>query len=78
MGSETVVQASRLALYHFLDNLTIKRDNWKYSLGELGNTLSSILNNNLSEDRVSLPLLEVIAYLLDVQLLQRLSETTFK
>ncbi|KAF2428971.1 hypothetical protein EJ08DRAFT_308806 [Tothia fuscella] len=77
-GSESVVQASRLALYNFVDGLENSPNGESYSLLQFGNTISDILKDNLSDDRVLLPLLEVIAYLLDVQLLQRLLATSFK
>ena len=78
MGSESIVQASRLALYNSLDELPLESNKQGSCLFEIGNTISEILRANLTNDRVSLPLLEVIAFTLDADILQRLARTPFK
>jgi hypothetical protein len=80
MGSESVVQNSRAALLETLDlmPLSATEDSNGFSLLGVANCLTNLLKNNLSEDRVLLPLLEVIAFLFDMQVFQRLTQTTFK
>ena len=77
VGSESVVQASRNALLNALDLLPSEHDS-QFSLLTVGNNLSEIFKNNLNNDRVMLPLLEVFAFLLDMQVLQGLVGTSFK
>jgi len=48
------------------------------SLLAFSNTLLDVFKANLSADRLLLPLLELLAFLLDMQILQRLITTTFK
>jgi hypothetical protein len=81
MGSETIVQASRLALYDYFYDLPLQPElhvKTAYTLLDASTTIRDVLSDNLNDDRVILPLLEVIAFLLDAQLLQRLSTTSFK
>lgn len=80
MGSESVVQNSRAALLETLDQMPLSaaEDSNSFSLLDVANCLTNLLKNNLSEDRVLLPLLEVIAFLFDMQVFQRLSQTAFK
>jgi hypothetical protein len=77
MGSESIVQASRLAIFDFFYRLPIEftSGHQSYTLLEATNTITEILKDNLTNDRVLLPLLTVISFLLDIQVLQRLSTT---
>lgn len=76
MGSESVVQASRLALVERLDALPM--ENEELTLVYVANTLLDVFKANLTNDRIVLPLLEVLAFLLDSQVLQKLVESSFK
>jgi hypothetical protein len=78
MGTESIVQASRLALFDFLYQLPIETasEYQPYTLLDANRTITDILIENLTDDRVLLPLLTLIAFLLDTQILQRLSITT--
>jgi hypothetical protein len=80
MGSESVLQSSRAALHDFLTGLPVYPTSEEpgLSLLETGNIFLSLLKDNLTNDRVLIPVLEVVAFLLDVQILQRLSTTEFK
>jgi hypothetical protein len=83
MGSESIVQAARFTLYDFLDCAPLEPSSdpsgsKSYTLLETSDIIADILRDNLGDDRVLVPLLEVIAFLLDTQLLQRLSATNFK
>jgi hypothetical protein len=80
MGSESVVQNSRTALLDTLDSMPTSpaKDTNDFDLLDMANCLVNLTKKNLSEDRVLLPLLEVIAFLFDMQVLQRLAQSTFK
>lgn len=80
MGSESVVQNSRAALLNFIDSLP---DNSTlgvqcFTLLDFANCMASLLKRNLQDDRTLLPLLEVVAFLFDMQAMQRLQSTSFK
>ncbi|KAF2682125.1 hypothetical protein K458DRAFT_342479 [Lentithecium fluviatile CBS 122367] len=80
MGSESVVQNSRAALLDTADAWTIataEGEELSFSLVDFANCLLDILKTNLEIERVLLPLLEVFAFLFDMQVLQRLSSTPF-
>jgi hypothetical protein len=82
MGSESVVQNSRMALLDFVDTLpdyaTCDDPSFsEFSLDDLAGCLLSLLKSNLNDDRILLPLLEVISFLFDMQVVQRL-QTSFK
>lgn len=78
MGSESVVQNSRAALVDFVDALpdTSTSDDQQLSLVDLATCLTTLLKANLDNDRTVIPLLEVIAFLFDMQVLQRLDKTS--
>ncbi|KAH7063445.1 tubulin folding cofactor D C terminal-domain-containing protein [Macrophomina phaseolina] len=76
MGSESVVQAARLALVGRLQALPTENDD--FSLLHVANSLVDVFKVQLTNDRVVLPLLEVLAFLLDMQVLQRLDGSSFK
>ncbi|KAF1944354.1 hypothetical protein EJ02DRAFT_510264 [Clathrospora elynae] len=79
MASESVVQNSRVALLDFID--TLSDDNTsdvpQFTLVELAKCLVGLLKANLDNDRTLLPLLEVVAFLFDMQVMQRLQSTSF-
>lgn len=76
MGAESVVQASRLALVERLQALPTESK--EFSILHVANNLLDVFKAHLTNDRVVLPLLEVLAFLLDAQVLQRLIESSFK
>ncbi|KAF1846786.1 uncharacterized protein K460DRAFT_417805 [Cucurbitaria berberidis CBS 394.84] len=78
MGSESVVQNSRAALLDFIDTLPDESisNREQFTATELVNCMIHLLQQNLAEDRVLLPLLEVIAFLFDMQVMQRLISTS--
>ncbi|KAI8942521.1 hypothetical protein NX059_000585 [Plenodomus lindquistii] len=80
MGSESVLQNARVALLDCIDTLpTTSTDaNSPFSLLDLATCLTTLVKANLDNDRVLLPLLEVIAFLFDMQVMQRLQDTAFK
>lgn len=80
MGSESVVQNSRAALLDFVDMLQDEdtSDVTQFALVDFANCVLTLLKNNITNDRVLLPLLEVIAFLFDMQIMQRLQSTSFK
>ncbi|RMZ72517.1 Tubulin-specific chaperone D [Pyrenophora seminiperda CCB06] len=79
MGSESVVQHSRAALLEFADTLPAESDPDvpAFTLADLANCLLSILKGSLDNERILLPLLEVLAFLFDMQVMQRLQNTSF-
>jgi hypothetical protein len=77
MGSESVVQNARAALVAHIDTLPDTSAD-QYSLLTLMTCITSLLKSNIENDRVLIPLLETIAFLFDMQVLQRLEGTAFK
>ncbi|KAF2459218.1 tubulin folding cofactor D C terminal-domain-containing protein [Lineolata rhizophorae] len=79
MGSESVLQASRLALVDLLETMPAEYSHPDDgSILDVANILTELLRDNLGTDRVVLPLLEVIAFLFDAGFLQKLVGTEFK
>jgi Mor family transcriptional regulator len=80
MGSESVVQNSRAALLDFVDILPNEdlSDDPRFTLVDFANCFLTLLKENITNDRVLLPLLEVISFLFDMQVMQRLQSTPFK
>jgi hypothetical protein len=81
MGSEAVVRASRSALQDYLDSLVIDNtipEVQKPTLAQVCSSLCDIVRNFLDNDRVLVPVLEVIGFLLDVGIIQRFSDEQFK
>ncbi|KAK7510960.1 tubulin folding cofactor D C terminal-domain-containing protein [Phyllosticta citriasiana] len=76
MGSESVVQASRLALVEKMESLPVESE--QFSLIHIANVVLGVFKANLSNDRIIMPLLDVVAFLFDVQVLQRLDGSSFK
>ncbi|KAF2204679.1 hypothetical protein GQ43DRAFT_364104 [Delitschia confertaspora ATCC 74209] len=83
IGSESVVQNARLALVDYVDSLPTQipddpEQEAGFSLLQLATLLTGLLRANLSNDRVLIPLLEVLAFLFDMQILQRLVDTNYR
>ncbi|KAF2451503.1 hypothetical protein P171DRAFT_515515 [Karstenula rhodostoma CBS 690.94] len=79
MGSESVVQNSRAALLDTIDAwpTTATGDIDTFNLLDITNCLLGLLKQNLETERVLLPLLEIFAFLFDMQVMHRLLETSF-
>ncbi|KAK5162780.1 hypothetical protein LTR04_003015 [Oleoguttula sp. CCFEE 6159] len=73
-GSESVVQASRTALADALAADALPTCGSTYRLVDVCHTFVDILRDNLSTDRIVLPLLEVLAFLFDAFIIQRVAE----
>lgn len=81
LGSESVVQNSRAALLDAVDSWPIREvtgPEGSCTLLEFATCFLDLLKRNLETERVLLPLLEVLAFLFDMQVLQRLMLTPFK
>lgn len=93
LGSEALAQVTRAALYDYLDSLDVERDpddgsELTPTLLEVCNTLCNLVKRCLGNafdfpkkpdnDRVLVPVLEVITFLLDWNIIQRLSPTQFR
>lgn len=78
MGSESVVQNSRMALLSFVDTLPDDDAATQYTLVDFANCFLGLLKSNLDNDRILLPLLEVVSFLFDMHVMQRLATTSFK
>jgi hypothetical protein len=81
MGSESVVQNSRAALLDAVDLLPTSsspEDSKEFSLLDIVNCLIGLLKGNLDCDRVLIPLLDVLAFLFDMEVMHRLIPTSFK
>jgi hypothetical protein len=81
MGSESVVQNSRAALLDAVEAWSITDAEGKepcFSLQDFATQLLELLKTNLDTERAVLPLLEVFAFLFDMQILQRLTTSSFK
>ncbi|KAH8728677.1 tubulin folding cofactor D C terminal-domain-containing protein [Phaeosphaeriaceae sp. PMI808] len=79
MGSESVAQNARDALLSFLDPLPAIdiSESPEPSLADIAACILTLLKDNLDNDRVTIPLLETIAFLFDMQILQRLVSSPF-
>ncbi|KAJ4301438.1 hypothetical protein N0V90_003530 [Kalmusia sp. IMI 367209] len=80
LGSESVVQNSRSALLDAFDSWPTVATDGKldtYNLLDVVNCFLSLLKSNLDTERVLLPLLEIFAFLFDMQVMHRLLETSF-
>lgn len=80
MGSESVAQNARDALVGFVDRLPVGREaeSEQFSIADLATCLLGLLKDYVDNDRVLVPLLETIAFLFDMQVMQRLTSTSFK
>jgi hypothetical protein len=74
LGSESVAQNARRALLVFLDALPVNLPTAasQISLSTVANCMLVLLKANVENDRVLLPLLETIAFLFDMNIMQRL------
>lgn len=80
MGSESVIHASRAALVDYVEalpNMCVS-DIQQFTLLDFVTSVADLLKRNLENDRVLLPVLEVIAFLFDMQAMQRLRNTSFR
>lgn len=81
LGSESVTQNARKALLRFVaalqvDSATVTSE---VSVAGVANCMLKLFKSNIDNDRVLLPLLETIAFLFDMRVLQRLvSSSSFK
>ena len=78
MGSESVLQVARQALVDCMSTAPTDKTDSRVSVRDTANMLVEVFQDNLTNDRVVLPLLETIAFLLDVGVLLRLEQTDFK
>lgn len=80
LGSESVVQNSRAALLDAIDAwpTTATGDTDTFNLLDLTNCMLGLLKQNLETERVLLPLLEIFAFLFDMQVMHCLLKTSFK
>jgi hypothetical protein len=78
MGSESILQASRQALIDYAANLPIDFDRLKNgcSLGLFATLLMEILEDSLTEDRLLIPLLETLVFLMDMQIMQKMASNS--
>ncbi|KAF1994817.1 hypothetical protein P154DRAFT_475433 [Amniculicola lignicola CBS 123094] len=78
MGSESVVQNARAALMDTIDLIPTTSDNEDaFSLLHFADCLVGLMKANLDTDRVLIPLLDVLAFLFDMQVFHRMIPTTF-
>ncbi|KAH7398150.1 tubulin folding cofactor D C terminal-domain-containing protein [Pyrenochaeta sp. MPI-SDFR-AT-0127] len=79
MGSESVTQNSRAALLNFVDSLPEASTPGIqcFALLDLVNCMTDLIKRSLHDDRTLLPMLEVVAFLFDMQVMQRLQSTSF-
>ena len=81
MGSESVVQNSRAALLDAMDVWPTTPSSERadtFNLLDVVSCFLGLLKSNLDTERVLLPLLEIFAFLFDMQIMDRLLETSFK
>jgi hypothetical protein len=80
MGTESVAQNARDALIEFVDMLPDESATTsnQLSLTDLVSCMLALLKSHIANDRALIPLLETIAFLFDMQVLQRLVPTPFK
>jgi hypothetical protein len=70
-----------MALVDTIDQLPVtlsKANEFECSLLDIMDQLLELLKINISVERILIPILEVIAFLFDAQILQRLIGTSFK
>jgi hypothetical protein len=80
LGSESVAQNARDALVDFLDALPTDAvlDAGQLSQADLLTCILGLVKTHVDDDRVLIPLLETVAFLFDMQVMQRLTPTSFK
>ncbi|KAF2873394.1 tubulin folding cofactor D C terminal-domain-containing protein [Massariosphaeria phaeospora] len=80
MASESVVQNSRAALLDAVDALPTCRssvEQEEYTLLDVADCFMDLFKKSIDNERILLPLLEVIAFLFDMQVFHRLTSTSF-
>ncbi|KAH7068742.1 tubulin folding cofactor D C terminal-domain-containing protein [Paraphoma chrysanthemicola] len=78
MASESVVQNAREALVQFTNQLSVFDEMGRdFSLADFATRVMDILKANIENDRVLIPLMETLAFLFDMQVMQRLSPSQF-
>ncbi|KAF2752989.1 hypothetical protein EJ05DRAFT_495072 [Pseudovirgaria hyperparasitica] len=80
MASESVVQASRMALIATLTDFPASSTSSPdtFALLEFGDSLVDVYQQHVSNDRVLLPLMESLTFLFDMRVMCRLASTEFK
>ena len=78
MGTESILQAARSAVVDCLSDLPDNGQPRELGILEFTTLLTAVLEENLSNDRIVLPLLDFLAFLLDMQIPQRLATSDFK
>lgn len=73
MGSESVLQASRAAILDNLADAPAHGVRGKLCIYDFVALLATVLKENLADDRIILPFLDLLAFLLDMQIPQRLT-----
>ena len=76
-GSEALMKACRKALVSKLKRLPTA-DSSGLSLETFATDVLAVMKSNIEIDRVILPMLEMISFLFDSQILQKLQETSFR
>ncbi|KAH7089171.1 tubulin folding cofactor D C terminal-domain-containing protein [Paraphoma chrysanthemicola] len=78
MASESVAQNAREALVQFTDQLSVFDELGRgFSLADFATRIMDIFKANIDNDRVLIPLMETLAFLFDMQVMQRLSPSQF-
>lgn len=73
VGSESLLRASRLALVDYVESVSPDA-----RALNLGNDLTELLGRCLSNDRLAIPILEVIGFLFDAGVLEGFNDAAFK
>ena len=77
-GSESLVKESRSALVSVLRTMPVDDQTHQYTLRGFAEDLLYVLKENYQVDRVVVPLLEVLTFLLDSTLCWKLQKTSYK
>ena len=64
-GSQSVLEAARHALINFVETVTAEPGLHSFTLIKLWKTLTKMLQSHQKDDRVTIPTLEVLAFLFD-------------
>jgi len=73
VGSESLLRSSRLALVDYLESAPPEA-----RALELCNDLTELLGRSLSNDRLAIPILEVVGFLFDARTLEGFDDASFK
>jgi hypothetical protein len=80
-GSEGVVRASREAFADHLDSLQVESSTQSavdHTLLDVCNCYLQLLRDNLANDRLLIPALEMLGFLFDTRIIQRLNGSSFQ